>query len=32
VVWLQLLAITAIGGILFFAALARFRKTVSQMA
>ena len=32
VVWPQLLAITAIGGILFFAALARFRKTISQMA
>jgi len=32
VVWPQFLAITAIGGILFFAALARFRKTISQMA
>jgi len=32
VVWPQFLAIAAIGGILFFAALARFRKTISQMA
>jgi ABC-2 type transport system permease protein len=32
VVWPQFLAITAIGSVLFFAALARFRKTVSQMA
>jgi len=32
VVWPQFMAITAIGGILFFAALARFRKTISQMA
>jgi ABC-2 type transport system permease protein len=32
VVWPQFLAITAIGTVLFFAALARFRKTISQMA
>ena len=32
VVWPQFLAIAAIGCILFFAALARFRKTISQMA
>nr|WP_316640079.1 ABC transporter permease [uncultured Roseateles sp.] len=32
VVWPQLLAILAIGGVLFAASLARFRKTISQMA
>ena len=32
VVWPQFLAIAAIGSLLFFAALARFRKTISQMA
>ncbi len=32
VVWPQFLAIAAIGTVLFFAALARFRKTISQMA
>jgi ABC-2 type transport system permease protein len=32
VVWPQFLAIAAIGTLLFFAALARFRKTISQMA
>jgi len=32
VVWPQLLAILTIGSVLFFAALARFRKTISQMA
>ncbi|MFJ3057507.1 ABC transporter permease [Herbaspirillum sp. NPDC087042] len=32
VVWPQLLAIFAIGAVLFAAALARFRKTISQMA
>ena len=32
VVWPQFLAILAIGTVLFFAALARFRKTISQMA
>jgi ABC-2 type transport system permease protein len=31
-VWPQLLAILVIGGVLFTAALARFRKTISQMA
>ena len=31
VVWPQFLAITAIGTLLFFAALARFRKTISQI-
>jgi ABC-2 type transport system permease protein len=31
VVWPQLLAITAIGTGLFFAALSRFRKSISQM-
>ena len=31
-VWPQWLAILAIGGVLFTAALARFRKTISQMA
>ncbi len=32
VVWPQFLAILAIGSVLFFVALARFRKTISQMA
>jgi ABC-2 type transport system permease protein len=32
VVWPQLLAILAIGGVLFTISLARFRKTISQMA
>lgn len=32
VVWPQFLAILAIGSALFFASLARFRKTISQMA
>jgi ABC-2 type transport system permease protein len=32
VVWPQLLAIAGIGALLFLAALARFRKTISQMA
>ena len=32
VVWPQWLAILAIGGVLFTASLARFRKTISQMA
>ena len=32
VVWPQWLAILAIGGVLFVASLARFRKTISQMA
>lgn len=32
VVWPQLLAIMVIGGVLFTASLARFRKTISQMA
>jgi len=32
VVWPQLLAIIAIGGVLFALSLARFRKTISQMA
>jgi ABC-2 type transport system permease protein len=32
VVWPQLLAITLIGSVLFVASLARFRKTISQMA
>ena len=32
VVWPQWLAIVAIGGVLFAASLARFRKTISQMA
>ena len=32
VVWPQFLAILAIGTVLFFASLARFRKTISQMA
>jgi ABC-2 type transport system permease protein len=32
VVWPQMLAITLIGGALFTGALARFRKTLSQMA
>ncbi|UCU98891.1 ABC transporter permease [Acidovorax radicis] len=32
VVWPQCLAILAIGGVLFAASLARFRKTISQMA
>jgi ABC-2 type transport system permease protein len=32
VVWPQFLAILAIGSVLFFASLARFRKTISQMA
>ena len=32
VVWPQFLAIAAIGTLLFFAALTRFRKTISQMA
>ena len=32
VVWPQLLAILVIGGLLFFASLTRFRKTISQMA
>jgi len=32
VVWPQLLAIIVIGGLLFVASLARFRKTISQMA
>jgi ABC-2 type transport system permease protein len=32
VVWPQLLAIVAIGSVLFTAALSRFRKTISQMA
>jgi ABC-2 type transport system permease protein len=31
VVWPQFLAIAAIGSVLFFASLARFRKTISQM-
>ena len=31
-VWPQLLSILVIGGVLFTAALARFRKTISQMA
>jgi ABC-2 type transport system permease protein len=32
VIWPQLLAILAIGTVLFVAALSRFRKTISQMA
>lgn len=32
VVWPQILAIFAIGGVLFVAALARFRKTINQLA
>lgn len=32
VIWPQWLAILAIGGVLFVASLARFRKTISQMA
>jgi ABC-2 type transport system permease protein len=32
VVWPQLLAIAAIGGVLFVASLSRFRKSISQMA
>jgi ABC-2 type transport system permease protein len=32
VVWPQILAILVIGGVLFAASLARFRKTISQMA
>jgi ABC-2 type transport system permease protein len=32
VIWPQLLAILAIGLVLFVAALGRFRKTISQMA
>ena len=32
VVWPQFLAIAAIGSVLFFASLARFRKTISQMS
>ena len=32
VVWPQMLAILAIGGVLFTVSLARFRKTISQMA
>jgi ABC-2 type transport system permease protein len=31
-VWPQMLAILAIGGVLFTVSLARFRKTISQMA
>ena len=32
VVWPQLLAVLAIGSVLFGAALSRFRKTIAQMA
>jgi len=32
VVWPQLLALIAIGGVLFFVALGRFRRTISQMS
>ncbi|MCY1556347.1 Inner membrane transport permease YhhJ [compost metagenome] len=31
-VWPQMLAIVAIGAVFFFAALRRFRKTITQMA